>query len=150
MTTENMTATRTRRLEGIYRGDGFHWVGDGFYVTQFLPGSKALQAKADPFLLMDYNPTRVFPGTDRPRGVGPHPHRGFETVTLAFKGAVAHHDSTGSGGVIHPGDVQWMTAAGGILHKEYHEEEWAKTGGEFQMLQPVSYTHLTLPTSDLV
>ncbi|MBP7929356.1 MAG: pirin family protein [Acidimicrobiia bacterium] len=124
-----------RKLRGVFAGDGFHWVGDGFYVTQVLPGTEELRQLADPFLLMDYHPVRVYEPTDTPRGVGPHPHRGFETVTLAFEGAVAHHDSTGSGGVIGPGDVQWMTAAGGILHKEYHDKEWAKTGGRFHMMQ---------------
>ena len=124
-----------RRLQGVHSGDGFHWVGDGFYVTQLLPGRKGLEAVSDPFLLMDYHPPREYPPTERPRGVGVHPHRGFETVTLAFDGAVAHHDSTGAGGVIGPGDVQWMTAARGILHKEYHEAEWARTGGRFHMMQ---------------
>ena len=124
-----------RQLQSVHGGDGFHWVGDGFYVTQLLPGSPDLQRRADPFLLMDYNPVREFPAATTPRGVGPHPHRGFETVTLAFEGAVAHHDSTGAGGVIYPGDAQWMTAAGGILHKEYHEQEWAKRGGRFHMMQ---------------
>lgn len=125
----------TRTLQGIYSGDGYHWVGDGFYVTQVIPGPAGLTEQADPFLLMDYHPVREYAATDRPRGVGPHPHRGFETVTVAFEGAVAHHDSTGGGGVIYPGDAQWMTAAGGILHKEYHEEEWAKKGGRFHMMQ---------------
>ncbi len=86
-----------RRLARTVRGDGYHWVGDGFHVTQLLPGNATLQKLADPFLLMDYNPVREFPPTTTPRGVGPHPHRGFETVTLAFEGAVAHHDSTGGG-----------------------------------------------------
>lgn len=129
------TARTTRRLRTTQRGDGYHWVGDGFYVTQLLPGSPALQKLADPFLLLDYNPVREVEPAAVPHGVGPHPHRGFETVTLAFEGAVAHHDSTGGGGVIRPGDAQWMTAAGGILHKEYHEEEWAKQGGRFHMMQ---------------
>ncbi len=124
-----------RTLLGVHRGDRFHWVGDGFFVTQLLPGSETLRRQADPFLLMDYHPPRLYSPTDTPRGVGPHPHRGFETVTLAFEGVVAHHDSTGAGGVIHPGDVQWMTAAGGILHKEYHEEEWAKAGGRLHVMQ---------------
>ncbi|MFV0524831.1 MAG: pirin family protein [Acidimicrobiales bacterium] len=124
-----------RRLHSVHRGDGLHWVGDGFHVTQVLPGSDELHKLADPFLLMDYHPVTVYEPTDRPRGVGPHPHRGFETVTIAFEGAVAHHDSTGAGGVIHPGDVQWMTAARGLLHKEYHEQEWARTGGRFHMMQ---------------
>ena len=125
----------TRTLHVVHRGDGFHWVGDGFYVTQLLPGSPELQKMADPFLLMDYNPVKEYPPTTVPRGVGVHPHRGFETVTLAFEGAVAHNDSTGAGGVIYPGDVQWMTAASGILHKEYHEPEWASQGGRFHMMQ---------------
>lgn len=123
-----------RTLHSVHSGDGFHWVGDGFYVTQLLPGN-GLQKLADPFLLMDYNPVREYPPTTTPRGVGPHPHRGFETVTLAFEGAVQHHDSTGGGGIIYPGDAQWMTAARGILHKEYHEVEWAKRGGRFHMMQ---------------
>lgn len=125
----------SRKLRGVYDGDGFHWVGDGFYVTQVLPGQANLQREADPFLLMDYHAPREYAPTDTPRGVGPHPHRGFETVTLAFEGSVAHHDSTGSGGVINAGDAQWMTAAGGILHKEYHEEHWARRGGRFHMMQ---------------
>ncbi|WP_370891685.1 pirin family protein [Janibacter sp. GXQ6167] len=125
----------TRTLSQIVSGDGFHWVGDGFYVTQLLPGNPSLQEIADPFLLMDYHPVKEYPPTDRPRGVGAHPHRGFETVTLAFEGAVQHHDSTGGGGIIFPGDAQWMTAAKGILHKEYHEVEWAKQGGRFHMMQ---------------
>lgn len=124
----------TRTLHSVHAGDGFHWVGDGFYVTQLLPGN-GLQKLADPFLLMDYNPVKEYPPATMPRGVGPHPHRGFETVTLAFEGAVQHHDSTGGGGVIYPGDAQWMTAARGILHKEYHEVEWAKRGGRFHMMQ---------------
>lgn len=124
-----------RVLRGVHRGDGFHWVGNGFWVTQVLPGSNALHRAADPFLLMDYHAPMDYPPTDEPRGVGAHPHRGFETVTLAFEGVVAHHDSTGAGGVIGPGDVQWMTAAGGILHKEYHEAEWARGGGRFHMMQ---------------
>lgn len=124
----------TRRLHSVHAGDGFHWVGDGFYVTQLLPGN-GLQDLADPFLLMDYHPVKEYPPTTAQRGVGAHPHRGFETVTLAFEGAVQHHDSTGGGGVIYPGDAQWMTAARGILHKEFHEVEWAKRGGRFHMLQ---------------
>ncbi len=117
------------------RGAGFHWVGDGFYVTQVIPGPYDLTRAADPFLMMDYHAPYHYAPTDTPRGVGVHPHRGFETVTLAFEGSVAHHDSTGAGGVIHPGDVQWMTAASGVLHQEYHEAEWARRGGTFHMMQ---------------
>ena len=88
-----------------------------------------------PFLLLDYNAKVNFPPSETPRGVGVHPHRGFETVTIAYKGKVAHHDSSGGGGVISEGDVQWMTAASGILHKEFHEEGYSKKGGDFQMVQ---------------
>lgn len=89
----------------------------------------------DPFYLLDYNAKLEFSPSNTPRGVGVHPHRGFETVTIAYQGAVAHHDSAGNSGVIYPGDVQWMTAASGILHKEYHEENYSKRGGPFQMVQ---------------
>lgn len=88
-----------------------------------------------PFFLMDYNSKVEFPPTDKPRGVGVHPHRGFETVTIAYHGRIAHHDSSGNSGIIGEGDVQWMTAASGLLHKEYHEETFAKEGGMFQMVQ---------------
>jgi hypothetical protein len=89
----------------------------------------------DPFIMLDYNSKFEFPASEKPKGVGVHPHRGFETVTIAYKGKVEHHDSSGGGGVIGEGGVQWMTAASGVLHKEYHETEWSKTGGEFQMVQ---------------
>ena len=95
-----------------------------------------LVRKLSPFLLVDYHAPLDYPPTENlRRGVGPHPHRGFETVSLAFEGSVAHHDSTGAGGVIAPGDVQWMTAAGGILHKEYHEAAFARAGGRMHMMQ---------------
>jgi len=124
-----------RKVAGVYGGDGFHWVGDGFRVTQVFPGAHDLGEKISPFLLMDYHAPHVYGPTDAPRGVGVHPHRGFETVTLAFEGAVEHRDSTGAGGVIRSGDVQWMTAARGILHKEHHETEWAARGGTMHMMQ---------------
>jgi redox-sensitive bicupin YhaK (pirin superfamily) len=89
----------------------------------------------NPFILLDYGSKFNFPPSDKPRGVSVHPHRGFETVTIAYKGSVAHHDSTGQSGVIGEGDVQWMTAASGILHKEYHEKEFSRKGGELQMVQ---------------
>jgi redox-sensitive bicupin YhaK (pirin superfamily) len=89
----------------------------------------------DPFIMLDYGSKFYFPPSPQPKGVGVHPHRGFETVTIAYKGRVAHHDSGGGGGVIGEGDVQWMTAASGVLHKEYHEESFSKTGGDFQMVQ---------------
>ena len=113
-----------------------HMVGDGFRVHNFFPGSVTIGLKRlSPFFLMDYASKVEFPPTATPRGVGVHPHRGFETVTLAYKGKVAHHDSAGNSGIIGEGDVQWMTAASGVLHKEYHEKEWSKKGGTFQMVQ---------------
>lgn len=113
-----------------------HFVGDGFRVHNFIPSGFRLDMKRmDPFIMLDYNSTYKFPPSSKPKGVGVHPHRGFETVTLAYKGKVQHHDSSGGGGIIGEGDVQWMTAASGVLHKEYHEEEWSKTGGDFQMVQ---------------
>ena len=113
-----------------------HFVGDGFRVHNFIPSMPQLSMKRmDPFILLDYNSAYYFPPTDRPRGVSVHPHRGFETVTIAYKGSIAHHDSSGGGGVINQGDVQWMTAASGILHKEYHEESFSKAGGDFHMVQ---------------
>ncbi len=124
-----------RKVAGVFRGDGFHWVGDGFHVTQLFPGPNDLTDRLSPFLLMDYGAPYDYEPTTTPRGVGVHPHRGFETVTVAFEGALAHHDSSGGGGVIRAGDVQWMTAARGILHKEYHETEWAATGGRMHMMQ---------------
>lgn len=127
--------TTQRNVAGVFRGDGFHWVGDGFHVTQVFPAANDLGRRISPFLMMDYGAPHEYSPTSTPRGVGVHPHRGFETVTIAFDGALAHHDSAGGGGVIRPGDVQWMTAARGILHKEYHEAEWAKTGGVMHMMQ---------------
>lgn len=110
-----------------------HMVGDGFRVHNFFP--HGYQLKMSPFFLLDYNAKIKFSARNHPRGVGVHPHRGFETVTIAYHGAVAHHDSAGNSGTIYPGDVQWMTAASGILHKEYHEAEFSRTGGDFQMVQ---------------
>lgn len=127
---------KPRSLELIISPPQPHFVGDGFRVHNFIPSSETMNMKRmDPFIMMDYNSKYVFPPSNIPKGVGVHPHRGFETVTLAYKGKVAHHDSSGGGGVIGEGDVQWMTAARGVLHKEYHEAEWSKTGGEFQMVQ---------------
>ena len=110
-------------------------VGDGFRVYNYFPNGYRIRELISPFLMLDFNPEYNFGPSAHPRGVGAHPHKGFETVTIAYKGHVAHHDSKGNSGVIHPGDVQWMTAGGGILHKEYHEENFSKTGGAFQMVQ---------------
>ncbi len=113
-----------------------HYVGDGFRVHTFIPSSYRLDMhRMNPFIMLDYNSRYYFPPSDKPKGVSVHPHRGFETVTIAYKGKVAHHDSAGGGGVIGEGDVQWMTAASGVLHKEYHEAEFSKQGGDFQMVQ---------------
>jgi len=110
-------------------------VGDGFRVYNYFPNGYPLRENFSPFLMLDFNPEFDFGPSSKPRGVGVHPHKGFETVTIAYKGHVAHHDSTGNSGVIHPGDVQWMTAGDGILHKEYHEKEFSKNGGPFEMVQ---------------
>lgn len=144
MTTSATSATSTtnayrtgtlRRVAGVVGNGRQHWVGDGFRVESLFSPNDSLARFVDPFLLLDYHAPYEYTPTATPRGVGVHPHRGFETVTLAFDGSVAHHDSTGAGGVIRAGDVQWMTAASGILHKEYHEAEWARTGGRFHMVQ---------------
>ncbi|WP_027379274.1 pirin family protein [Chryseobacterium daeguense] len=126
----------TKKVESIIAPQPAHFVGDGFRVHNFIPGVEGLDMKRmDPFIMLDYNSKYNVSATDQPRGVGVHPHRGFETVTIAYHGRVQHHDSAGGGGIIGEGDVQWMTAAKGVLHKEYHETEWAKTGGIFQMVQ---------------
>jgi quercetin 2,3-dioxygenase len=126
----------TKNIELVQAPGQTHYVGDGFRVHNFIPGNANLgMQRMDPFIMMDYNSPFYFPPTDKPRGVGVHPHRGFETVTIAYKGKVAHNDSSGNSGVIGEGDVQWMTAASGILHKEYHEETFSKKGGKFQMVQ---------------
>jgi redox-sensitive bicupin YhaK (pirin superfamily) len=127
---------KTKSIQQILPPPAPHMVGDGFRVHNFFPSGYDMHiARMSPFFLMDYNSKVDFPGTDAPRGVGVHPHRGFETVTIAYHGKVAHHDSAGNSGVISEGDVQWMTAASGVLHKEYHEKEYAKKGGLFQMVQ---------------
>lgn len=128
--------TTERKIIGTFRGAPFHWVGDGFRVTNYFSGGNKVGYDLSPYVLMDYHPSFHYPPTDNDRrGVGPHPHRGFETVTVAFEGSIAHHDSAGNGGVIGPGDVQWMTAGSGILHREYHEKEYAKAGGPMHMMQ---------------
>lgn len=110
-------------------------VGDGFRVYNYIPRANITQQRISPFLLLDFNAEYDFGPSETLLGVGVHPHKGFETVTIAYKGSVAHHDSAGNKGVIYPGDVQWMTAGAGILHKEFHEEEFSLTGGPFEMVQ---------------
>lgn len=125
---------KEKQIERIIKPGMPHFVGDGFRVHSFIPSAIPMQ-RMDPFIVFDYNSKYNFPASEIPKGVGVHPHRGFETVTLAYKGRVEHSDSSGGGGIIGEGDVQWMTAASGVLHKEFHESEWSKNGGEFQMVQ---------------
>lgn len=123
-----------KKVIGIQGNDQGHWVGDGFPVrTLFF--HQDLGKQMSPFLMLDYAGPAEFPPTTERKGVGSHPHRGFETVTIVYKGEVAHKDSTGQGGVIGPGDVQWMTAGSGILHEEFHAEGFAKNGGTLDMVQ---------------
>src|SRR5687767_6083331 len=127
---------RIKAIKEIIPAPPPHMVGDGFRVHNFFPTNPVIGKKGmSPFFLLDYNAKIEFAPTDTPRGVDVHPHRGFETVTIAYHGRIAHHDSAGNSGVIGEGDVQWMTAASGLLHKEYHEKEFSKTGGPFQMVQ---------------
>lgn len=119
---------------GTYQAPRPHWVGDGFPVRSLFSYSSHGK-HLSPFLLLDYAGPATFDPTDRPRGVGQHPHRGFETVTIVYQGEVDHRDSTGAGGHIGPGDVQWMTAAGGILHEEFHSEDFTQNGGTLEMVQ---------------
>lgn len=124
-----------KKIIGIYNAPRGHWVGDGFPVRSLFSYSNHGKY-LNPFLLLDRaGPTNFPPSNAENRGVGEHPHRGFETVTIVYSGEVAHHDSTGEGGVIGPGDVQWMTAASGILHQEYHSDAFMKTGGMLDMVQ---------------
>jgi quercetin 2,3-dioxygenase len=127
--------TEYKKIESIIAPPPAHMVGDGFRVHSFFPSNEIDKKRMSPFFLMDYNAKVEFSPTDNPRGVGVHPHRGFETVTIAYQGRIAHHDSYGNSGIIGEGDVQWMTAGSGVLHKEYHEEEFSKSGGPFQMVQ---------------
>ena len=135
MKAEKKLQTNVKKVEKIVAPPPRHWVGDGFNVHGFFPHGPLTGERMSPFFLLDYNALVDFPPREQPFGVGPHPHRGFETVTIAYKGKVAHHDSRGGGGVIGEGDVQWMTAGSGLLHKEYHEEKYNKQGGPFQMVQ---------------
>ncbi len=125
-----------RSVEAVIAPPPPHMVGDGFRVHNFFPGTKQIgKTRMSPFFMLDYGSKIEFTPSNNPRGVGVHPHAGFETVTIAYQGKVAHHDSAGNSGIIGEGDVQWMTAGSGLLHKEYHEEEFSKKGGPFQMVQ---------------
>lgn len=124
----------SKTILGLYGNDRSHWVGDGFPVRSLF-SYNSLGQHVSPFLLLDYAGPHYFEPTTKRRGVGQHPHRGFETVTIVYDGQVEHKDSAGNGGVIGPGDVQWMTAGAGMLHEEYHAPAFAKTGGSFRMVQ---------------
>lgn len=124
-----------RTVERVFKGMPEHWVGNGFCVSNYFPAATDFQKRMSPFFLLDYHKPLAYAPTAQRRGVGTHPHRGFETVTIAYQGSVAHRDSAGNGGVIRPDEVQWMTAGGGILHNEYHEESFAKKGGVMHMMQ---------------
>ncbi|WP_323122230.1 pirin family protein [Burkholderia alba] len=123
-----------KKIVGVYSAPRSHWVGDGFPVRSMF-SYDSHGAHLSPFLLLDYAGPAQFEPSRRRRGVGSHPHRGFETVTIVYQGEVDHRDSTGAGGHIGPGDVQWMTAAGGIVHEEFHSENFTKTGGTLEMVQ---------------
>ena len=124
-----------KQVINVTSAPGRHWVGDGFPVHGMFGYSGPGVAQRSPFLMLDYAAPTRFDPTERRRGVGQHPHRGFETVTIVYDGEVEHRDSTGNGGVIGPGDVQWMTAGGGILHEEFHSTAYARRGGPFEMVQ---------------
>ena len=123
-----------KQLAFIKRSNGRHWVGDGFPVQNIFSYNDVAE-ELSPFLLMDYAGPADFPPTREKLGVGQHPHRGFETVTIVYEGGVSHRDSSGGGGTISAGDVQWMTAAAGLIHEEFHSEDYAKRGGPFEMVQ---------------
>ncbi len=125
-----------KQIEKIFKRPGEPgMVGDGFRVYNYFPNGYQIRNRMSPFLLLDFNPAFDFGPSNHPRGVDVHPHKGFETVTIAYKGSVEHYDSSGNSGVINPGDVQWMTAGSGILHKEFHETDFSKKGGPFEMIQ---------------
>ncbi len=123
-----------KKLAFIQNQETGHWVGDGFPVRSIFSYNDRSDALS-PFLLLDYAGPVEFPPTTQRRGVGEHPHRGFETVTIVYSGEVEHRDSSGGGGVIGPGDVQWMTAGGGIVHEEFHGADFAERGGLFEVIQ---------------
>ncbi|WP_018227760.1 pirin family protein [Methyloversatilis universalis] len=123
-----------KKIAGLYSAPRQHWVGDGFPVRSLF-SYDSMGRHVSPFLLLDYAGPATFEPSDTPRGVGRHPHRGFETVTIVYEGEVAHQDSTGAGGVIGPGDVQWMTAGAGIIHEEFHSPDFTRRGGPLEMVQ---------------
>lgn len=135
-------ASNLKPIAAVLNAPQPYTVGDGFRVSNFFP--VGYQIKMSPFFLLDFNAKTELPGSNEPQGVGPNPHRGFETVTIAYHGSLSHYDSAGNSGIINPGDVQWMTAASGVLHKEYREQTFNQTGGPFQM----AYLWVNLPARD--
>lgn len=144
-----------RKVATIHAAPHPHWVGNGFFVNAMFSHMVA-DKRTDPFLMLDYaSPKNFLPNTANPKGVGQHPHKGFETVTIAYQGEVAHRDSSGGGGTIKTGDVQWMTAGKGVMHDEFHSPNFSQTGGSFEMVQlwvnlpakdkltPAKYQHLS-------
>lgn len=129
-----MTQDKVKRVDRVYREPESHWVGDGFPVRTILSHHR-MGADISPFLLLDYAGPLDFPPSEEPRGVDEHPHRGFETVTIVYEGAVDHRDSAGNHGSLGPGDVQWMTAASGVVHEEKHGREFTRRGGTFEAVQ---------------
>lgn len=126
--------TTQKKVLGVHGPGSDHWVGDGFPVRNLFP-SNGVSREVNPFLMLDYAGPSHFDPSKRQHGVGQHPHRGFETVTIAYQGSVSHRDSAGNAGTIYPGDVQWMTAASGVVHEEMHAKEFAEKGGTFEMVQ---------------
>ena len=127
--------TKEKKIIKIVLPREKHWVGDGFYVSSIFSMHSEENKHISPFLLLDHAAPTYFPPTDKKLGVGEHPHRGFETVTMAIKGEVEHRDSSGGGGKISTGGVQWMTAGSGVVHDEFHSRDFAEKGGEFEMVQ---------------
>ncbi len=135
MAVKKYESVSLRKIKISGTNDRKHWVGDGFHVYNLLRPVAELNPFISPFLLMDYAAPKEFAKSNTPKGVGEHPHRGFETVTFAFQGEVEHRDSSGAGGIIKPGDVQWMTAGSGLVHEEFHSREFTRKGGTFEMVQ---------------
>ncbi|MBT7203481.1 MAG: pirin family protein [Deltaproteobacteria bacterium] len=127
--------TEKKWIEKIVAPNEKHWVGDGFHVSTIFSMHSEDTESISPFLMMDHAASKYFPPTQRKRGVGEHPHRGFETVTFAIKGEVEHRDSGGGGGKITTGGIQWMTAGSGVVHDEFHSREFSQKGGDFEMIQ---------------
>ena len=135
MTVLKKVEKKIKKVKLSYSVDQKHWVGNGFHVYGLLRPTEDLNKYISPFVMLDYASPKEFSKTNERRGVGEHPHRGFETVTFAYQGEVEHRDSSGGGGIIKPGDVQWMTAGRGVVHDEFHSVDFSKEGGVFEMVQ---------------